>query len=109
MSDRARYWAGLVAAWERSGLSQAAFCRRRGVNGGTFAWWKGRLRDGARDERAAERGPRKVSERFVEVQLPGLTAMPAYEIVLAHGRSIRIGVPFDPEVLSRLIAVVESC
>jgi len=43
MSERAVYWRRLLADWERSGLSQAEFCRRRGVKAVTFAWWKSRL------------------------------------------------------------------
>jgi hypothetical protein len=44
MSERAEYWRRLLEAWEQSGLSQAEFCRRRGVTVGTFSWWKHRLR-----------------------------------------------------------------
>ena len=67
-TERVRYWLGLVDAWSGSGLSQAEFCRRRGVNGVTFAWWKRPLRreSGVRctnhtpvkwmDEGRAERG-----------------------------------------------------
>lgn len=47
MTERARYWSDLVLAWEQSGLSQAEFCRRRGVNGGTFVWWKRQLEKAA--------------------------------------------------------------
>ncbi|HSW46458.1 MAG TPA: hypothetical protein VLM89_12895 [Phycisphaerae bacterium] len=36
-TERAKYWSGLLGVWEQSGLSQAEFCRRRGVNGGSFA------------------------------------------------------------------------
>ncbi len=88
MSDRARYWVGLVAAWERSGLSQAEFCRRRGVNSGTFAWWRRRLREGADNGPPLRGHPRKMSERFdregtaerfIEVRLPSVA--PAYEVV----------------------------
>jgi hypothetical protein len=43
VSERAVYWQRLLADWERSGLSQAEFCRRRGVKAVTFAWWKRRL------------------------------------------------------------------
>jgi len=109
MTERARYWSGLVKAWEGSGLSQAAFCRERGVPAGTFAWWKRRLRRAQGDGvKHGERSPRRV-ERFVEVRLAGTCSMPAYEVVLAHGRSIRIPSGFDPQTLSRRIAAVESC
>lgn len=43
LSDRGRDWQRLVAAWRRSGLTQAAFCRHQGVNVGTFCWWKRQL------------------------------------------------------------------
>jgi transposase-like protein len=107
MSDRARYWAGLMEGWERSGLSQAEFCRRQGINGGTFAWWKRQLRDRASGGLTHRGRLGKASERFVEVRLA--SAAPAYEVVLSGGRTIRIGPQFDPEVLTRLIAAVESC
>lgn len=47
MSERSNYWARLLGAWEKSGLSQAEFCRRRGVKAVTFAWWKRKLGDPA--------------------------------------------------------------
>ncbi len=46
MTDRAKYWARMVTAWEASGLTQAEFCRRRGLKAVTFAWWKRQLLDG---------------------------------------------------------------
>lgn len=109
MTERASHWSGLVKAWEESGLSQAAFCRERGVQTGTFAWWKRQLRR-ARRNGAKRRGrPAKERGRFVEVRLAGTCSAPAYEVVLARGRSIRVSSGFDPQTLSRLITTVESC
>jgi hypothetical protein len=100
-TERASYWSGLVQSWEGSGLSQAEFCRRRGINGGTFAWWKRRLRRSSGEVPRRRGRPGKVA---------GLTgASSAYEVVLARGRSIRVPVSFDPQILSRLITAVESC
>jgi len=110
MSDRAKYWARLVERWEQSGLSQAEFCRRRDVNYGTFAWWKRQLGRPTGDVPKQPGRLAKASRRFVEVRLASpLPAAPAYEVVLAGGRSIRVGAQFDLEILSRLIAAVESC
>mgnify|MGYP000974179854 CR=1 FL=1 len=152
MTERARYWSDEVAAWSRSGLSQAEFCRRRGIKVGTFTWWKRQFeRRQAGDVRKRRGRPPKVpgsfdgfsgssglraglrgkpaGGRFVEVRLTsansprqarslGLskTAEPtgtpsrfAYEIALACGRSIRVPSQFDPQTLSQLIMVVESC
>lgn len=152
MTERARYWSDEVAAWSRSGLSQAEFCRRRGIKVGTFTWWKRQFErrqagdvpkrrgrppkmSGRLDSRSVEQGLRNGSrgrlatERFVEVRLTsansprqarslglsktveptGSSSHTGYEIVVARGRSIRVPLPFDPQVLSHLITVVESC
>ncbi len=107
MTERASYWSGLVKSWEGSGLSQAEFCRRRGINGGTFAWWKRQLQRASGEVTRRRGRPGEVAGRFVEVRLTGASS--AYEVVLARGRSIRLPSQFDPQILSRLIATVESC
>jgi len=43
MTDRAKYWQRMVEAWQASGLTQAEFCRRRGLKAANFSWWKRRL------------------------------------------------------------------
>ena len=67
MSDRAAYWQRLLEEWSRSGLSQAEFCRRRGVKAVTFAWWKRRL--GQTGSKGRGPGPRRTRTGFVEVAL----------------------------------------
>jgi hypothetical protein len=120
-SDRASYWARMVAAWERSALTQAEFCRRRGVNAVTFSGWKGRLLSQA-DSGSSSTGRRSVKELtgkpvahgagFVELRLPEGLSPPntaGYEIVLPRGRAIRLPMDFDLEAVSRLVTAVESC
>lgn len=38
-------WAEHLAAWERSGLGQEAYCRENGLNPTSFSAWKTKLRD----------------------------------------------------------------
>jgi hypothetical protein len=83
MSDRGRYWQRLVSVWERSGLSQAEFCRRRKIKAVTFGWWKRKLKGpGDRGGRHAGRGGTgkaaghgkqwaRQEADFVELALPG--------------------------------------
>jgi hypothetical protein len=123
MSNRAKYWAGLVESWQKSGLTQAEFCRRRGVKAVTFAWWKRKLRGAA--ERTHQRSSRSSATRrrpeakFTEVMWPDRvlagdapvavtseTRFGGYEIVLADGLLIRLPGDFDPEKVSRLIGLV---
>jgi hypothetical protein len=109
-ASRRGHWRGLIAEWSASGQTQAAFCRARGLNPGTFAWWKRQLRreEGASAGVRARRGRRREKPGpFVEVCLAGPSAA-AYEIVLSCGRSIRVPPQFDPQALSRLVGAVES-
>ena len=87
-----------------------AFCRARGLNAATFAWWKHRLRrEGWRDAGARARGGRRArdSGRFLEVHVAA-ASQPAYEVILSGGRRIRLSGDFDPQVVSRLVEAVES-
>ena len=38
MGDQAAYWRKRVEAWSRSGLSQAEYCRRQGLQPVSFSW-----------------------------------------------------------------------
>ena len=135
MTERARYWQRHLDRWGRSGLSQAAYCRRHGIKAVTFAWWKRKL--GAAAASSQERGrsgkrassrkrsssrtrassPKRASSRtgvngrpdakFVEVEMtsPG---MAAYEVVLSGGLVIRVPEDFDPDKVSQLVAAVSA-
>jgi len=122
MSERAKYWQGLVTAWEQSELTQAEFCRRQGVKAESFAWWKRRLVGMKARIPESIRGPVTAGDQaeratFVEVGLSGrrlvpgvegVLPVPGYEVVLPGGVLIRVPIDFDPDQVSRLIRVVTS-
>ena len=127
MSNRKEYWAHQVLGLESSGLSRAAFCRRRGLNYQTMSAWvkrfeneaDGLVRHGrwAADDEAATKDEAATDDvaladardlPFVELPIPACAAA-GYEVVLGGGRSIRIGADFDHHVLTRLIQVVDAC
>lgn len=60
-AERARDWQRHLDRWERSGLSQAEFCRRCGLKAVTFSWWKTKLGVGAASNQ--ERGGKRTSFR----------------------------------------------
>jgi hypothetical protein len=108
MSERMRCWQRRVAELESSGMSRAAFCRRRRLNYHTMTYWIRRLAN------SDEPGTGVEPASFVEVALPA-EAEPAlerpttYEVQLGNGRSIRLGTTFDDEAVARLIRTLESC
>ena len=53
---RREHWRALLEAQRRSGLSLAAFCRRRGVRNGTLSFWKWKLTHEAAADPAAPPG-----------------------------------------------------
>lgn len=76
----------LVGAWERSGLTQAEFARREGVQYPTFASWvqQARAANGARQSAAAK-------VRFAEVRGAANLAASALEVRLPDGTQLRGG------------------
>jgi len=129
MTERGRYWQPIVADWKTSGLSQAEFCRQRGLNVVNFRWWKKQLtaeqqsnRHGSsstRGRRSAPRGTirypkgtgrrsRSSADSFVEVKLTDEARSAGYEVVLSGGRVIRLPQTFDAETVTRLITAVEA-
>lgn len=108
---RAARRAELVAAWEKSGMTQAGFARREGVNYTTFASWVQQARKPGRPETeparagsAAVRRPRSVD--FVQGYLPAaLAAAEALEVRLPDGTILRGG---GPDELARLVRALKG-
>jgi len=104
------YWRQRFSELASSGLSRAAFCRRRRLNYHTMTYWAKRLAD------LDGLGVGGEPTSFVEVSLP-TEAEPSlergrptsYEVLLGNGRSIRLGAVFDDEAVARLIQAAESC
>jgi hypothetical protein len=114
MSERAAYWQRLLGAWEQSGLSQAEFCRRRGLKAVNLAWWKRRLRGSAGTPRAGRQRRMRSAQRaaFVELTLPSHPGRGGfgYELVLPSGACLRLPGDFDPERVARLVqALATAC
>lgn len=117
MSERAKHWQRLLEAWEKSGLSQAEFCRRRKVKAVNFGWWKRKLESMSKSHPGTGRSgssrtrssPGSAHRQFVEFRMTDAAAGWAYEVVVRGGRVIRLPQDFDPAVVAHLVVAVESC
>lgn len=124
-------WAASVHEWRRSGQSAGTFCCARGLSLKTFKWWRwalqvGRARVSAGPRRrravgslalpAATTGARASAPAFVEVVReptePQRSVHPeeaaAVELVLRHGRRVRVHKDFDGATLRRVVAILEE-
>jgi len=76
-------WKQILQRWQRSGLTQAAFCRQEHLNPNTFTWWKMAILG----KRATQKVPAAISEP-----------------VSTNGREKFIPVTVDREPLERVAA-----
>lgn len=109
-TERQAYWRGQLLRWSESGLSQRQFCQQQGLSPHAFTWWKARYRAELNlPYRAVKNSSGKNTKgRFVEVMVSSRVPELPYEVVLLNSRAIRLAERFDPDVLKKLIAVVES-
>jgi hypothetical protein len=80
----------LTERWQRSGLTQRAFCEREGIKLSTFTYWRGKAR------RRQEEAPPPGATSFTEVRLDSV-AVPGpdrcIEIRYPDGTLVRIPLP----------------
>lgn len=88
---RADRRAQLLAAFDRSGLSAAAFARQQGLNYTTFCGWRHR------------RAKAKASPGFVQVELAGASAPAELVIELTAHARMRISSAGQIELAARLL------
>jgi transposase-like protein len=94
-------WPKLVAQWEASGESAAAFGRHVGTNAMTLYRWRRELRNAAQ-----ELGPRLA--KIVEVRRAPVATDDRFEVRLGDGRTVGVPPSFDGDALGRLLRVLEA-
>jgi len=87
------FWIRHLKEWQRSGLSQAEYCRRNNLSKSSFQWHKGR-------------SVKRSREHFVPVKVRNNEV----GVTIAVGSSIRVELlrEFSGEELSRLIRDLRS-
>jgi hypothetical protein len=115
-AKKERFWRRLLRRWRRSGLSVRAFCAQHGVSEPLFFAWRRTIQQ--RDDETARLERRNGhalgglptsndAPAFVPVQVVA-AAPPALEVVLRHGRMVRVAAGFDAEALRQLLQVLEE-
>jgi hypothetical protein len=110
-AERERLWRKQVRRWQASGLNQADFCRLHRLSIPAFRWWKQEVarrdarprKDLSRPAAAAHFLPVKIVQAPDSEPNRGLV-----ELELQGGRVLRVRRGFDPDLLVKLMSVLES-
>ena len=98
-SDHQEFWRLHIQAWQDSGLSQRAYCKKKNLSEYRFSKWKSRL---AKND--------NVASRFVRVPLTTGLPVPIKAGVLhvhcPNGFRVDINEEFDSELLKKLLTVL---
>lgn len=118
---RRAHWQALLEECRGSGLSQAEFCRRRGILPGTLAFWKHTLAREASAARSRARRARPAPPAFVPVRViarsrptdegrAGSVPAPTGEIdiVLRGDRHVRVRGRVDVQWLGQIVQTLET-
>lgn len=99
-SDRAAHWCRVFTDWRRSGLTAAAFCRRRKVSTPSFYFWKRRLA-------ATSARPAFLPVHVVDDALPA-SSRATIELVLRVWRLLRLTADVGPREIAALAGALEA-
>ena len=96
------FWRRELAAWRSSGLSQAAFQRKRGLSKNAFTYWKRKVLGTGRTRATFVAVPRKMM-RAAAVS----GASSAIRLRVAGGYVVELATEFETTTLERLLAMLE--
>lgn len=97
-----RKWSSIIAAFEKSGASHAAFCAQRGLNIGTFRQWLYRIR-------ATSSAPStEIALLPVEVTPPAQPSAGGEIIIAVADIEVRVAVGLDIAYVAHLVAELRA-
>jgi hypothetical protein len=100
-AGRRFFWRRMIRQWKNSGQTQAEFCRRKRLSLWALRYWRDKL---PAKELVQER---KSRASFLPVRVIP-TSETGLEVQLRSGQVLRVHQDFDPEILKKLISVLEA-
>ncbi len=100
--EKARYWRDRLAAWKRSGESQAEFCRLHNLRTHRFTYWKRRITEEGNESLDLVEVPRAM----VPSPEPRYSAAPALVIEVGRYR-VELASDFCPRAFSSVLDELE--
>jgi hypothetical protein len=102
--ERRRFWSGLIARFEKSGMSRREFAVEAGVGLAIFQYWLYKVR---REREGVAAGQARAPEvRLVPVRVKALGAGPVRLELRVGSVRLRVPVGADPAYVARLAAAL---
>ena len=95
-----RHWKTHIESWQRSGLTQIAYCRENGLKLHQFTYWKKRIQHKDRDIAF-------VPLRFSR-NLPAVVNPSNIHLTTPNGYKIELSGTFDQSIVRQLLHTVRS-
>lgn len=92
-------WQEHIKAWEKSGLTQKAYCNERGLKLATFGLWRKRLR-------ASEQGRISFIKSSPRVQEEGAPGNVVLQLVLPNGVRLGLNKDINEQLLHQVLHFV---
>src|SRR4051794_1870712 len=102
--ERRRFWSGVIARFEKSGMSRGEFAMEAGVGLAIFQYWLYKLR--REGECAAAGNARAPEVRLVSVRVKAGTAAAVRLDLRVGAVRLRVPVGADPAYVARLAAAL---
>ena len=97
-----KHWMKIVGKWQKSGLSQTAFCKTNRINLNTFYSWKNRLRKQTASGNSFI--PVDISEENIDVCNPGLT----FQVKLLNGLVLEFPLSIEPDSFAKVVSAARN-
>ena len=113
-AEREKLWRNHVRSWRGSGLNQADFCRRHRLSIPAFRWWKQEIarRDARLEKHRCRLKAGPTAPHFLPVKVVHASDPAPHrglvELELQGGRILRVRPGFDPDLLVKLVSVLEA-
>ena len=105
MQTKRDHWRKMVQAHATSGLSAAAFCRKKKINIYQFRWWQRRCR---KDELKASKPGAGDFLKLLPDPEPQLVRKSGLRLCFDNGIRVEIEPGFDPATLRNVMAAIQS-
>ena len=98
-AEKKRYWENHLKLFKKSGLTQRAYCRQKGISYWSFNHWKRQLEQAAMPTKFIELKPAEKTN-FCEPSV--------IEIILANHIKVKVSEDFQAEKLLRILNTIQK-